>query len=72
MITSISAPKRGHFSREGEYAIREAIISNISHRSHPKYFVLLYQAIKEKVKYMNITIEKKTVKKNGAFVTIQL
>ena len=38
-------------------------ISNISHRrSYSIYLILLHQAIKEKVKYMNITIEK-TVKK---------
>ena len=30
------------------------------------------QAIEEKVKYMNITIEKTVKKKNGAFVGIQL
>ena len=36
--------------------MREAIISNISQtRSCPVYFVLLYQAIKEKVKYRNAT-----------------
>ena len=56
-IISIFAPKGGDHSREGNYS-REAIISNISHRSRSKYFVLLYQAIKEKGKYMNITIKK--------------
>ena len=51
-------PKGGDYLREGDYS-REAFISNISRRrSYPKYFVLLYQAIKEKVKYMNINIEK--------------
>ena len=50
--------KGGHYSREGDYS-REAIISKISHwRSCTIYFVLLYHAIKEKAKYMNITIEK--------------
>ena len=50
--------KRGDYSREGDFS-REAIVSNISHRRwRSKYFVLLYQAIKKKVKYMNITIEK--------------
>ena len=55
-IISIFAPKGGDYSKE-------AIITNISHwRSCPKYFVLLYQTIKEKVKYMNITIEKTVLK----------
>ena len=72
MIISIFAPKRGNCLKEGDYS-RDAIISNISlRRSCPKYFVLLYQAIKVKVKYINTAIEK-TVKKNSlAFVTIQL
>ena len=53
-----SRARERDYSREGDYS-REAIISNISHRSScPVYFVLLYQAIKEKVKYMNITKEK--------------
>ena len=64
--------KRGNYSKAGNYYQMEAIISNIPHRrTCPKYFVLLYLAIKEKGKYLNITVEK-TVKKPGAFVTIQL
>ena len=58
---SIFTPKEGYYSREGDYS-RGAIISNISQRrSCPIYFILLYQAIKDKLKFMNITIEK-TVK----------
>ena len=61
MIISIFSPKGGDYSREGDY-LRKVIFSNISHkRLCPKCFVSLYQAIKEKVKYMNITIEKKKV-----------
>ena len=57
-IISIFTPKGDDYSREGDYS-RGAIISNISQRrSCPIYFVSLYQAIKEKVKFMNITIEK--------------
>ena len=71
MIISTFSSKWGDYLKEGDYS-REATISNISHRrSCPIYFVLLCQAVKEKVKYMNITIEK-SVKKRGAFVTIQL
>ena len=66
-IISIFTPQGGDYSRE-------AIISNVScRRSCPIYFVLLYQAIKEKVKYMKITIEKTVKKKKtSAFVTIEL
>ena len=58
MIIFIFAPNGGDYFREDDY-LKEAIISNISQgRSRPKCFVLLYQAIKEKVKYRIITIEK--------------
>ena len=64
-IISILALKGVDYSRERDYS-REAIISNISDRRWcPIHFVLFSQAIKEKVKYMNIAIGK-TVKKNGA------
>ena len=71
MIISNFAPKGGNYSNESDY-LTETIISNISRkRSCPICFVLLYQVIKGKVKYMNITIEK-TVKKKRAFITIYL
>ena len=56
VIISIFAPKGdGDYSREGNY-LREAIISNISHRRLcSKYFVLLYNY---KVKYMSIIIRR--------------
>ena len=51
--------------REGEYS-REVVISNIARRKLlQNYFVLFsleLQGIKEKVKYMNITIEKTVTK----------
>ena len=55
-IISIFAPKGGgDYSMEGDY-LREAIISNISHRRLcSKYFVLLYNY---KVKYMSIIIRR--------------
>ena len=72
-VSISSKNSRGGFFSHQKGAIigGKVIISNISHRRLCAiYFALLYQAIKERVKYMNITIEK-TVK-NGAFVTIQL
>ena len=56
--------------REGDYS-REAIISNISHRSsRPKYIALLYQARKEKSEIHEHYYRKK-LKKSCDFVTIQ-
>ena len=69
-IISILAPKGGDYLREGDYS-REAIISNISHRSsRPKYIALLYQARKEKSEIHEHYYRKK-LKKSCDFVTIQ-
>ena len=71
VIISNFATKGGNYSKESDYS-RKTITWNISRKSScPICLVLLYQVIKEKMKYMNITIEK-SVKKNGALVTIQL
>ena len=53
---------------KGRRLFEEAIILNISYRRSCRiYFVLLHHAIKEKVKYKNITIEKNCTKKTRCF-----